>query len=904
MTKNHSTRAILKVNDKEYAFFPLVNINGITMEQLNRLPFSMRILLEGVLRKTDEEQTTLMDIKNILNWQPQQESRPTIPIFPGRVVLQDFTGVPVMNDLAAMRSALAKMKDDPRKVNPIVQVDLVIDHSIQVDYYANPDAYRLNAELEFQRNRERYEFLHWAQKAFKNLRIVPPASGIVHQVNLEYLAKVALTREENGCLLVYPDTLVGTDSHTTMINGLGVVGWGVGGIEAVAAMLGEPIEMVAPDVIGVRLSGKLREGVTPTDLTLFIIQSLRKMGVVDKFVEFFGPGLDHLAVADRAMIANMAPESGATMLYFPVDHLTLDYLRLTNRPDSLIELVETYYQAQLLFRTSSTPDPEYTQVLDIDLSAIESSVAGPRRPQDRIPLGAVRSVFQRSLTTPKTENGFGILPEEVGRSAILPDNGKTSELKHGSVVIAAITSCTNTSNPFVMMSAGLLAKKAVEKGLKVKPYVKTSLAPGSRVVTDYLKDAGLMDDLEALGFYLVGYGCTTCIGNAGPLPEKIVQAVKENNLVVGAVLSGNRNFEGRISPHTRANFLASPPLVVAYALAGTVDIDLMNEPLGIGKDGQPVFLKDIWPSSQEVEEHIHRHIRPEMYADAYTAIFQMSELWNKIQSGEDILYRWDENSTYLQEPPFFDLQPAGGEDILNARVLALLGDSITTDHISPAGSITVNSPAGQYLISKGVPPSEFNSYGSRRGNDRVMTRGTFANIRLKNLLVPGVEGGYTRHFPSGEQMTIYDAAMRYQSEGTPLIILAGKEYGTGSSRDWAAKGVLLLGVNAIIAESYERIHRSNLAGMGVLPLQFKPNESAQTLGLKGDEIYSIKNIGQDLYPGKEVIVEARSQDNSIKTFSAFVRLDTPKEIQYYLNGGIMNTILDQLKRRNIETLQN
>lgn len=904
MTQNHSTRATLKVNDGEYIFFPLVNINGITMQQLNRLPFSIRILLEGVLRKADVGQTNPTDIANLLSWQPKQENRPTIPIFPGRVVLQDFTGVPVMNDLAAMRSALAKMQDDPRKVNPVVQVDLVIDHSIQVDYYANPDAYRLNAELEFQRNRERYEFLHWAQKAFKNLRIVPPASGIVHQVNLEYLASVVLTREENGSILVYPDTLVGTDSHTTMINGLGVVGWGVGGIEAVAAMLGEPIEMVAPDVIGVRLSGKLREGVTPTDLTLFITQSLRKIGVVDKFVEFFGPGLDHLAVADRAMIANMAPESGATMLYFPVDHLTLDYLRLTNRPDSLIELVETYYQAQFLFRTSSTPDPEYTQVLDIDLSTIESSIAGPRRPQDRIPLGNVRSVFQRSLTTPKTENGFGIPPEELSKSAVIPDNGKTNELKHGSVVIAAITSCTNTSNPFVMMSAGLLAKKAVEKGLKVKPYVKTSLAPGSRVVTDYLKDAGLMDDLEALGFYLVGYGCTTCIGNAGPLPEKIVQAVKENNLVVGAVLSGNRNFEGRISPHTRANFLASPPLVVAYALAGTVDIDLLNEPLDIGKDGQPVFLKDIWPSSQEVEEHIHRHIRPEMYADTYAAIFQMSELWNQIQSGEDLLYQWDENSTYLQEPPFFDLQPSGGKDILNARVLALLGDSITTDHISPAGSIAVNSPAGQYLISKGVPPSEFNSYGSRRGNDRVMTRGTFANIRLKNLLVPGVEGGYTRHFPNGERMTIYDAAMRYQSEGVPLIILAGKEYGTGSSRDWAAKGVLLLGVKAIIAESYERIHRSNLAGMGVLPLQFKPNQNAQTLGLKGDEIYSIKNIGQDLYPSKEVIVEARSQDKSVITFTVLVRLDTPKEIQYYLNGGIMNTILAQLKGRDIETLQN
>jgi aconitate hydratase len=903
MTTEDSARAVLKINDREYSFFSLLNASGSTIERLNRLPFSIRILLEGVLRKHESGEANSTDVQNLLNWQPQQENRPTIPIFPGRVVLQDFTGVPVINDLAAMRSALAKMNDDPRKVNPVVQVDLVIDHSIQVDYYASPDAYRLNAELEFQRNRERYEFLHWAQKAFKNLRIVPPASGIVHQVNLEYLASVVLTQQEENSTIVFPDTLVGTDSHTTMINGLGVVGWGVGGIEAVAAMLGEPIEIVAPDVIGVRLSGKLREGVTPTDLTLFIIQSLRKLGVVDKFVEFYGPGLDHLSLADRAMIANMAPESGATMLYFPVDHNTLEYLRLTNRPEELIELVEAYYQAQMLFRTSSTPDPEYTQVLEVDLSTIEPSLAGPRRPQDRIPLREVRTVFQRSLTAPKNENGFGIPPEELGRSAIIPNNGKTSELKHGSVVIAAITSCTNTSNPFVMMSAGLLAKKAVEKGLTVKPYVKTSLAPGSRVVTDYLKDAGLMDDLEALGFHLVGYGCTTCIGNAGPLPEKIVQAIKENNLVVGAVLSGNRNFEGRISPHTRANFLASPPLVVAYALAGTVDINLLEEPLGKDSNGQPVFLKDIWPTSQEVEEHIHRHIRPEMFAEAYAAIFQMSELWNQIQSGEDLLYRWDENSTYLQEPPFFNIKPDGGKDILNARVLALLGDSITTDHISPAGSIAVNSPAGQYLISKGVPPSEFNSYGSRRGNDRVMTRGTFANIRLKNLLIPGVEGGFTRHFPSGEQMTIYDAAMRYQSEGVPLIILAGKEYGTGSSRDWAAKGVLLLGVKAVIAESFERIHRSNLAGMGVLPLQFRPGQNAQTLGLRGDELYSIKNIGPELYPGKEVIIEARSADNSMVTFPALVRLDTPKEIQYYLNGGIMNTILAQLKNRAFENLQ-
>lgn len=897
MTTNNPHHAYLQINDQHFAFYPLINAPGAGIDQLNRLPFSIRVLLEGVLRKKGEGQTTEADVTNLLNWQPHQLNRPIIPVFPGRVILQDFTGVPVINDLAAMRSALARMQDDPRKVNPVVKVDLVIDHSIQVDYYASSDAYRYNAELEFQRNRERYEFLHWAQKAFQNLKVVPPASGIVHQVNLEYLATVVLTREKGDTTLVFPDTLVGTDSHTTMINGLGVVGWGIGGIEAVAAMLGEPIEIVAPDVIGVRLTGKLREGVTPTDLTLFIIQSLRKLGVVDKFVEFFGPGLNHLALADRAMIANMTPESGATMLYFPVDYQTLDYLRLTNRPDSLVDLVEAYYQAQMLFRTSSTPDPEYTQVLEVDLAAIEPSVAGPRRPQDRIPLREVRTVFQRSLIAPKTENGFGIPPEELSKSAIIPNNGKTSELKHGSVVIAAITSCTNTSNPFVMMGAGLLAKKAVEKGLKVKPYVKTSLAPGSRVVTDYLSDAGLMDDLEALGFHLVGYGCTTCIGNSGPLPEKIVNAIKENNLVVGAVLSGNRNFEGRISPQTRANFLASPPLVIAYALAGTVDIDLLHEPLGTGKDGQPVYLRDIWPSSKEVEEHIHRHIRPEMFADAYAEIYRMSEQWNKIQSGDNLLYQWDENSTYLQEPPFFDIQPGKGKDILNARVLALLGDSITTDHISPAGSIAVNSPAGQYLISKGVPPSEFNSYGSRRGNDRVMTRGTFANIRLKNLLLPGVEGGYTRHFPSGEQMTIYDAAMRYQSEGVPLIIIAGKEYGTGSSRDWAAKGVLLLGVRAVIAESFERIHRSNLAGMGVLPLQFKPGQNAHTLGLKGNEVYSIKNIGADLFPGKEVTVEAASDDGSVITFNAVIRLDTPKEIQYYLDGGIMNTILAKLKQK-------
>lgn len=897
MSNHRSNRATLIVDNQATVFYPLINAPGANQDLLNRLPFSIRVLLEGALRKLDEGQATHQDVDNLLQWEPQNPNRPNIPIFPGRVVLQDFTGVPVINDLAAMRSALAKMNLDPQKVNPVVNVDLVIDHSIQVDYAGRPDAYRLNAEIEFQRNRERYEFLHWAQKAFRNIRIVPPASGIVHQVNLEYLATVVLTRQESDFTLIYPDTLVGTDSHTTMINGLGVVGWGVGGIEAVAAMLGEPIEIVAPDVIGVRLSGKLREGVTPTDLTLFIIQSLRKMGVVDKFVEFFGPGLDHLALADRAMIANMAPESGATMLYFPVDQQTLHYLRLTNRSEALINLVEAYYQAQMLFRTAETPDPHYSQLLEVDLAAIEPGVAGPRRPQDRLSLQDVPAAFQRALSAPKSENGFGVSPADLHRKAQIPANGKTSELKHGSVVIAAITSCTNTSNPFVMISAGLLAKKAIEKGLKTQPYVKTSLAPGSRVVTDYLRDAGLLEFLEQLGFHLVGYGCTTCIGNSGPLPDTIVQAIKDNNLVVGAVLSGNRNFEGRISPQTRANYLASPPLVVAYALAGSVDVDLLHEPLGMGKDNQPVYLRDIWPSSREVEEYIHNHIRPEMFADAYNAIFSMSELWNAIQSGDQLLYSWNENSTYLQEPPFFTIPPSKGEDILNARVLVLLSDSITTDHISPAGSIAVNSPAGQYLISKGIQPSEFNSYGSRRGNDRVMTRGTFANIRLKNLLVPGIEGGFTRHFPSNEQMSIYDAAVRYQHEQIPLIILAGKEYGTGSSRDWAAKGVLLLGVKAVIAESFERIHRSNLAGMGVLPLQFKPGQNAASLGLTGEEIYHIQDLRPNLKSGGEVTIQAVTAYGSHKHFQAIVRLDTRKEIDYYLNGGIMNTVLNQFQKQ-------
>ena len=889
----------ITVNGREYAIFPVKSAPGASLEKLTRLPFSIRILLEGVIRNYGSGKAALENIQQLLDWSPQDSNRPTIPVFPGRVVLQDFTGIPVVNDLAAMRSAIARLGGNPVVINPTVQVDLVIDHSIQVDYAGIPDAYQRNAKIEFERNKERYEFLHWAQKAFSNFRVVPPASGIVHQVNLEYLATVVLTKESDGKTFVYPDTLVGTDSHTTMINGLGVVGWGVGGIEAIAAMLGEPIEIVEPDVLGMRLTGKLANGVTPTDLALTIIQMLRNEGVVDKFVEFFGPGLNSLSLSDRAMIANMTPESGATMLYFPVDQQTLDYLRLSNRPAELVQLVETYFKTQSFFRDGSAVDPIYTSVLEVDLGAIEPSLAGPKRPQDRVPLTQVKNSLQTALSAPRTENGFGIPVEELNKRVDIQINGIRSELTHGSVVIAAITSCTNTSNPFVMLSAGLLAKKAVEKGLKKKPYVKTSLAPGSKVVTDYLKSAGVMGSLEALGFNLVGYGCTTCIGNSGPLPENIVQAVKSNHLVVASVLSGNRNFEGRISPHTRANYLASPPLVVAYALAGTLDIDLVNEPLGCGSGGQPVFLRDIWPTGDEIQAAIAAHIRPDMFEQGYGSIFTMSEYWNQIQSGDNLLYTWVDGSTYLQEPPFFTLDQNNiATDLQGARVLAWLGDSVTTDHISPAGNIPASSPAGQFLISRGINPSDFNSYGSRRGNDQVMTRGTFANIRLKNLLVTGVEGGFTKHFPSNEQLTIFDAAQRYRGEKTPLIILAGKEYGTGSSRDWAAKGVLQLGVKAVIAESYERIHRSNLAGMGILPLQFEPGQNPSTLGLSGEETFNIENIRANLTSRAKLPISAESADGTRINFTTHLRLDTANEITYYLKGGIMNTILFNLQSKN------
>lgn len=880
----------------ELVIYRLDALEKAGLAQINRLPFSIRILLEAALRNMDGKKVTREDVMNLANWQPSGQ-RVSMPFYPGRVVMQDFTGVPVVVDLAAMRSALARLGGDPNKINPTVPVDLVIDHSVQVDYFGSPKALQRNAELEFERNRERYEFLHWSQKAFHNLRVVPPATGIVHQVNLEYLASVVLTREKDGEQVAFPDSLVGTDSHTTMINGLGVVGWGVGGIEAIAVMVGEPIEMLIPDVIGVRLTGKLPEGTTPTDLTLTITQMLRKKGVVDKFVEFFGPGLSSLSLSDRAMIANMSPENGATITFFPVDRATLEYMSITGRSPELVEMVEAYCKEQRLFRTDETPDPVFTDVLELDLSTVQPSVSGPKRPQDRMNLNQVKANFSQALTQPKNERGFALSPADLERTAQVKMNGSSERIGHGAVVLAAITSCTNTSNPTVMVGAGLLAKKAVDKGLSVKPYVKTSMAPGSRVVTDYLQNAGLLEPLSQLGFDIVGYGCTTCIGNSGPLPEPVVDAINEGSLVTAAVLSGNRNFEGRVSPNTLANFLASPPLVVAYALAGTVDINMETDPIGYNREGQPVYLRDIWPTSEEIQATIYSSMNAEMYKNNYARVFDANEAWNRIPADNREIYEWQDESTYIQEPPYFiemGLTPPALQEIRGARVLALLGDSVTTDHISPAGAIPVKSPAGQYLISREVKIEDFNQYGSRRGNDRVMTRGTFANIRLKNMLAPGTEGGVTVHFPDGEQMPIFDAAMQYKEEGVPLLVIGGKEYGTGSSRDWAAKGTLLLGVKAVLVESYERIHRSNLAGMGVLPLQFKPGENAQTLGLTGREVFTIHGTGQIHTPKTELTVTARREDGSELSFQVIARLDTPIELEYYRSGGILHNVLYNL----------
>jgi aconitate hydratase len=863
---------------------------------LDALPFSIRVLLEAVLRNVDGELVTDDDVRRLAAWSPTAPGAGELPFVPARVILQDFTGVPAVVDLASMRAAVKRLGKDPAKINPLVPVDLVVDHSVQVDVFGSPDALARNAAIEFERNRERYEFLRWGQKAFRNFRVVPPATGIVHQVNLEFLAKGVLLQPRDGETVAMPDTLVGTDSHTTMINGLGVLGWGVGGIEAEAAMLGQPLYMVTPQVVGFRLAGTLREGATATDLVLTVTQMLRLKGVVEKFVEFYGPGLAGMSLADRATVANMAPEYGATCGFFPVDDETLAYLRRTGRSPAEVDLVERYCKEQGLFRTAGTPDPGFSDSLELDLATVEPSLAGPKRPQDRVPLSQMKASFRRSLTAPVKERGFGLGEADTAKTVSLEVRGQSAAIGHGSVVIAAITSCTNTSNPSVMLGAGLLARKAVRRGLRVPPWVKTSLAPGSLVVTEYLRAAGLLPDLEALGFHVVGYGCTTCIGNSGPLPPAVSKAIGEGSLVAAAVLSGNRNFEGRVNPDVKANYLASPPLVVAYALAGTTDLDLVNDPIGTAVDGAPVRLADVWPSQAEVAA-MEAQISAAMFQKSYGNVFDGNPAWNAIPVPEGALFEFREASTYIQEPPFFQgltLEPPAVTDVVGARVLAVLGDSVTTDHISPAGDIALKSPAGRFLESKGVAKADFNSYGSRRGNDRVMVRGTFANIRLKNAMVPGVEGGVTVHVPSGERMDVYDAAERYRAEGAPLVVIAGKEYGSGSSRDWAAKGTLLLGVRAVIAESYERIHRSNLVGMGVLPLQFRPGESAESLGLTGQETLTIRGLASGLRPRQELVVEVEAKDGGRRSFAVVARLDTPVDLKYYRNGGILQTVLRKM----------
>ena len=859
--------AKLRVGNAEFDYFRLSRLDEQGVGNTSRLPISIRILLENLLRNEDGKRVSASDIQAVTRGEGAGAKE--ISFMPARVLLQDFTGVPCIVDLAAMRDALAAMGADPARANPLMPADLVIDHSVQVDHFGAKDAFDLNALLEFQRNRERYMLLRWGQTAFSNFRVVPPDTGIVHQVNLEYLAPVVF-RNEAGT--VYPDSLVGTDSHTTMINGLGVLGWGVGGIEAEACMLGQPVSMLLPPVVGFKLYGRLREGCTATDLVLTITQMLRKKGVVGKFVEYYGPGLSALALADRATVANMSPEYGATMGFFPVDQETLEYLKFTNRDPALIALVEAYTKEQGLFRTDATPDPIYSDTLELDLATVVPSLAGPKRPQDRVELPDVKKNFHTAFPNAAPANG---------------------ELGNGAVVIAAITSCTNTSNPSLMLAAGLVAKKAVERGLQVKPWVKTSLAPGSKVAADYYRESGLMDYLEKLNFHLVGFGCTTCIGNSGPVPEAVAEVVQKENLVVSAVLSGNRNFEGRINPLVKANYLASPPLVIAYALAGTVDIDLANEPLGTGSDGKPVYLREIWPSNEEVAASVRACVHRGMYEQQYARVFDGDKNWQSMKIPTGNIYQWDEHSTYIKKPPYFDQMADPGKppaDFHDMRVLALLGDSVTTDHISPAGSIPKDSPAGKYLISLGVQPKDFNSYGARRGNHEVMVRGTLANIRLRNQLAPGTEGGWTRHLPDGEQMYIYDASLKYLADSVPLVIIAGKEYGSGSSRDWAAKGVALLGVRVVIAESFERIHRTNLVGMGVLPLQFKAGDTAASLGLTGEETFHVEGVAASLNGGgRTATVRANG-----KTFQVDVRVDTPQEVEYYRNGGILPYVLRQL----------
>jgi aconitate hydratase len=921
-TDPFTARDTFKTGSGTAGIYRLSKLEDAGLGNIAALPYSIRILLESLLRNCDGYEVMEEDVQALAGWKAESPAQVEIPFKPARVVLQDFTGVPCVVDLAAMRAAMQRLGGDPKKINPLVPVDLVIDHSVQVDYFNSANALDLNIDMEFSRNRERYEFLRWGQKAFNNFRVVPPGTGIVHQVNLEYLAKVVFLGKDHAGTVAFPDSLVGTDSHTTMIDGLGVVGWGVGGIEAEGVMLGQPIYMLLPEVVGMELTGQIGPGATATDLVLTVTEILRKEKVVGKFVEFFGPGVSTMSLADRATIGNMAPEYGATMGFFPVDDQTLKYLRQTGRTKDEVELVERYTKEQGLFRTDKAMVPKFTKIVRLDLSTVEPSLAGPKRPQDRVALSnmkpawtqALIEVYNKRCATKGSPEGRwegeggqkkesaaadpAVAPPDPGFDGVDVEwNGKKFDLKHGDVVIAAITSCTNTSNPSVMVAAGLLAKKAVEKGLKVPPHVKTSLAPGSRVVTDYFDKADLTKYLEGVGFYTVGYGCTTCIGNSGPLPEPISAAIKGNDLVVSGVLSGNRNFEGRINPDVKANYLASPPLVVAYALAGTTDIDFDKEPIGAGTGGSPVYLREIWPTHAEVQSVVDKCVLPEMFTNQYDDVWDKNPKWNAIKTSEGELYEWDSESTYIQEPPFLvDLTPEVSpiEPIHGARCLAALGDSVTTDHISPAGSIGKDSPAGKYLISLGVMPVDFNSYGARRGNDRVMTRGTFANIRIRNQLAPGTEGGVTRHLPGGEVMPIYDAAMKYKADGVPLVVLAGSEYGTGSSRDWAAKGAFLLGVRAVLAASFERIHRSNLVGMGVLPLEFDLNTTWQSLGLTGEETFDIPELNESLQPRQTIMVVATKKDGKKVEFPMLVRIDTPVELDYYRNGGILHTVTRKL----------
>ena len=880
------TRSTLTVGSRHYAYYSLPKA-AETLGDISRLPFSMKVLLENLLRFEDGQTVTREDLQAMIDWQKERQISREIQYRPARVLMQDFTGVPAVVDLAAMRDAMKQLGGNAQKINPLVPVHLVIDHSVMVDEFGTPRAFGKNVELEYQRNGERYEFLKWATQAFDNFQVVPPGTGICHQVNLEHVAQCVWTGEDQtGETVAYPDTLVGTDSHTTMVNGLGVLGWGVGGIEAEAAMLGQPVSMLIPEVVGFRLDGKLREGITATDLVLTVTQMLRQKGVVGRFVEFYGPGLDSMSVADRATIGNMAPEYGATCGFFPIDERTCEYLELTGRNPEQIALVKAYCQAQGMWRDDSTPEPLFTDTLELDMSTIEPSLAGPKRPQDRVLLSEVDDQFNHELEHTYHKHHDPRVPVE----------GENYDLGNGDVVIAAITSCTNTSNPSVLVGAGLLAKKAREKGLAPKPWVKTSLAPGSQVVTDYLQKSGLQDDLNALGFDLVGYGCTTCIGNSGPLPEPISKAINEKDLVAVSVLSGNRNFEGRVSPDCRANYLASPPLVVAFALKGSIRSDIVNEPIGTGRNGEPVYLKDIWPSNEEIRRLIDAHVHSDLFRKRYADVFHGDERWREIQVVGTPTYGWPAESTYIQNPPYFvgmTMTPTPPGDIDGARALAVFGDSITTDHISPAGAIKPDSPAGHYLVEHGVSRAEFNSYGARRGNHEVMMRGTFANIRIRNRMLDNVEGGFTRYAPTGECMPIYDAAMAYKHDGTPLIVLAGKEYGTGSSRDWAAKGTILLGVRSVIAESFERIHRSNLVGMGVLPLQFREGENAESLGLDGSETFSITGVA-DIQPRQDVEVQVVREDGSAMTFTARCRIDTFNELEYFKSGGILHYVLRKL----------